>query len=119
MISPLLKILVDRSRPDHESIIVHAQSTSNSFPSGHAFGAIVVYVTVFMFARIVTGGNDRASLVLRIAAVFLLVIVALSRIYLGAHWPSDVIGGLVISSTGVALIYRIKQRLERKIANET
>jgi membrane-associated phospholipid phosphatase len=88
-----LKALVDRPRPPGSLIA----TTGDSYPSGHAIAAAVTAIGIVMA---VTSGRRRVRWM--IAAVSLATAVALSRPYLGAHWLSDVLGGLLIG-TGLAL----------------
>lgn len=88
--STFLKILVARPRPD---IVPHLVEVSDlSFPSGHAMVSAVTYLTLgALVAR--TQRYRSTRIFVMGAGVFLAVIVGLSRIYLGVHYPTDVFAG--------------------------
>jgi undecaprenyl-diphosphatase len=94
-----VKRLVDRPRPD--LVPQHDLVYSASFPSGHAMMAPVVYLTL---AAIVAAGNGRQAIkaLLLIGAALLVVVIGVSRVYLGVHWPSDVLAGWTLG-TAIAL----------------
>jgi undecaprenyl-diphosphatase len=86
----LIKGLFSRSRPD--AIDQATVVSGYSFPSGHAMMSAVVYLTVaMMLARLSTRAPMRLTVVTLAALVS--VLVGLTRVYLGAHWLSDVIAG--------------------------
>ncbi len=90
VVSMLLKYIIDRPRPDlvpHGNLIY-----TTSFPSGHSMLSAVVYLTL---AALVTRLIERKRLkgyALGVALT-LTLLVGVSRIYLGVHWPSDVMAG--------------------------
>ncbi|NES14730.1 MULTISPECIES: phosphatase PAP2 family protein [Micromonospora] len=100
LLGGLLKLLVGRHRPDLLDPV--AQAAGYSFPSGHALNAALaagVLLLVFLpYAR------DRRGLRwgLWTAAVLLAVVTGLSRIALGVHWTSDVVGGWLLGAAVVA-----------------
>jgi undecaprenyl-diphosphatase len=90
-----LKHLIDRPRPilvPHFDLVYSA-----SFPSGHAVMTPVVYLTL---AAVLAAGSDRAPVkVLLIGSAALLVVaVGITRVYLGVHWPTDVLAGWALGS---------------------
>jgi undecaprenyl-diphosphatase len=88
----LVKVLVGRARPIVDDPISH--SPGYSFPSGHAFNvAVVSTVVVFLLWPLLSSLGHRVSVVL--AVVFSLV-VGLDRLFLGVHFPSDVLAGYVL-----------------------
>lgn len=89
VLSSLLKFGVDRPRPE---LVPHlADVYTTSFPSGHAMMSSVTYLTL---GALLATGQPRImkTYVLSVAALATLL-VGLSRIYLGVHWPSDVLAG--------------------------
>lgn len=90
IVSTLLKLGIDRPRPD---LVPHLmRETSLSFPSGHAMMSAVTYMTLgSLLARIVP--ERRLKIFFISVAVLLTLIVGVSRVYLGVHWPSDVLAG--------------------------
>ncbi|MBR3193432.1 phosphatase PAP2 family protein [Bosea sp. (in: a-proteobacteria)] len=111
--STLLKLAFGRERPD---IVEHAALTfTASFPSGHAFLAAVVLLSIASFAGIASRRADIARLCLWVAWA-LIIAIGVSRIYLGVHWPSDVLGGWCLgiawSSLATFVIGRMAARSE-------
>jgi undecaprenyl-diphosphatase len=92
----LLKPLYARPRPD---VVAHLDFVdSSSFPSGHALAASIFFGTLALIAsRIVLDDLHRAAIVG--SASIMIVLVALSRVYLGVHYPSDVVGGVLVGTT--------------------
>jgi undecaprenyl-diphosphatase len=89
-ISSGLKLLVGRPRPAALFPLVHPESPS--FPSGHAMLAAVVYLTLgALLARFVPRRRVKAFFIT--AAMILVFLVGVTRVYLGVHYPSDVLGG--------------------------
>ncbi len=86
----IIKGLVLRARPD---LVPHLVDASGySFPSGHATSSAVVYLTLASLAGQVT--PDRATRrYLLVVAVIMVGAIGCSRVYLGVHWPSDVLAG--------------------------
>jgi predicted PurR-regulated permease PerM len=84
----LLKNATDRARPD--AALHRVEVRSASFPSGHAMGASVFYITVgALLAR--TATRPREKVYLLGAALLLTAAIGFSRVYLGVHYPSDVL----------------------------
>jgi undecaprenyl-diphosphatase len=115
----LLKVLVERPRPARDLLTVFEPFAGWSFPSGH----VMFYVGYFGFLYFVTGEMlPRGSIlgrVIRVAAVLAIILIGLSRVYLGAHWPSDVLGAYLAGGLWLALsiyVYRVCKSDERNRA---
>jgi undecaprenyl-diphosphatase len=93
LLNSLLKLGFDRPRPQIFKWGTYA--ASSSFPSGHAMSSIIVYGTVaYLAARLQRRAASRA-LTLSFAAL-IIILICVSRLYLGVHYPSDIAAGLVI-----------------------
>jgi undecaprenyl-diphosphatase len=94
-LDPVLKALVGRLRPVVADPI--AYGTGNSFPSGHALGSIVCYGALYLVFLPAARGKWRRAFTVVIAA--LIVAIGASRLLLGVHFVSDVLGGWALGIT--------------------
>ncbi|WP_051023177.1 phosphatase PAP2 family protein [Nocardia pneumoniae] len=100
------KNLVGRARPPVEDHLISVENLS--YPSGHSVGSFVVISVVTVVALPSLRGPALRILAAAAAAMFI-VAVGLSRIYLGVHWTTDILGGWCVSALWVILcltIYR-------------
>lgn len=111
LISSALKAIFGRPRPD---LVPHAvEVTSASFPSGHSMLAMVTYLTLgAVLAEVQT--SRRVKIYILGWAVFLALIVGLSRVYLGVHWPTDVLAGWCLGSAWALLCGSVALWLQRR-----
>jgi membrane-associated phospholipid phosphatase len=98
LVGPLLKLLVGRDRPDLLDPV--ARAAGYSFPSGHALNATLA-AGVLLLVLLPYAGRGAARVALWVAAVLLTVLTGLSRVALGVHFTSDVLGGWLL---GVAVV---------------
>ena len=113
-LGPLMKLLVDRPRPPAEALVrVTHDYGGLGFPSGHAFQAALMF-GVLCFLATVTVRETRMRRVIQATMVFLIGAIGMSRIYLGAHWPSDVLGGYLAATPLLALVVYFYHRAKAK-----
>jgi undecaprenyl-diphosphatase len=114
--STLLKLGFDRARPDlvpHGSVVY-----TSSFPSGHSMMAAVTYLTLgALLARV--EASIRMKTYLLSVAVILTVLVGVSRVYLGVHWPTDVAAGWAVGAAWALACSLVMRRLQRRGRVET
>jgi undecaprenyl-diphosphatase len=104
-----LKQLFNRPRP---SIVPHLRDVfSASFPSGHAMESAIVYLTLGAILMRVAE-NRLTKLYILSVAILLTMLVGISRVYLGVHYPTDVIGGWIIGFAWASVCWLVSQRFE-------
>jgi undecaprenyl-diphosphatase len=110
-LSSALKLGFGRARPDlvpHRVVVYSA-----SFPSGHSMLSAVVFLTLGALLARLHGSRAIKAYVLTLAVVTTLV-VGLSRIYLGVHWPSDVLAGWAAGSAWALACWLVALLLQRR-----
>jgi undecaprenyl-diphosphatase len=110
-LSSALKLLFERDRPD---LVPHAVSVyTASFPSGHAMLAAVTYLTLgALLIRVQRRRRVKAYLLA--VALTLTVLVGASRVYLGVHWPTDVLAGWCVGAGWAALCWLVALWLQSR-----
>jgi undecaprenyl-diphosphatase len=102
IISETLKAYFDRARPDFVAHVV--ETTSASFPSGHAMMSAAIYLSIgAMLARV--QAKRRVKTYIHVAALVVTVLVGMSRVYLGVHYPTDVLGGWCLGAAWAILCW--------------
>lgn len=111
VLSYLLKLGFDRPRPDLVAHLVDVQTLS--FPSGHAMGSAVTYLTL---GALIVRTEVRPGLKAYVLAIAigLTLVIGVSRIYLGVHWPTDVVGGWCAGSAWALLCWTLALWLQRR-----
>jgi undecaprenyl-diphosphatase len=101
LLDALLKLSFRRPRP--AAFFDYPLPTSHSFPSGHAFFAASFFggLAVLASARV---RNPAFRIFIWLGAAALIVLVGLSRVYLGVHYPSDVLAGYAAATVWVAAV---------------
>ena len=111
----IIKNIIDRPRPPLAEALV--TETSYSFPSGHSFIAVAFYglIVFFLFDSLKKKSLKIISLIL---GIILVILIGASRIYLGAHWPSDVLASYTSGLAWLTIIItitHIKKKFHPKI----
>lgn len=111
LLSLALKAGFDRPRPElvsHGSLVY-----TSSFPSGHSMLAAVVYLTGGALLAVVHESR-RVRVYLIGCAVVATMLVGVSRVYLGVHWPSDVLAGWAAGAAWAAVCWLLAQSLQER-----
>ncbi len=106
----LVKLIVGRHRPPEVLWLAHA--TSSSFPSGHATQSLATYAALLLVAVVSwprLRGAGRALVAVLVAV--LVVGIGCSRVYLGVHWATDVLGGWLLAVGWLAIVAWIRDAL--------
>ena len=109
----LLKHGYDRPRPE---LVKHEMLTYNSsFPSGHSMMAAMVYLTIgILLAR--TQPLKRVRVFIVAVSVLITVLVGVSRVYLGVHWPTDVLAGWTLGGAWAVLFWLVAMKVDPRIS---
>lgn len=109
-----IKLLVSRPRPEVTDHLVRV--TSMSFPSGHAASSAIVYLTIAaVLSQIVESREGR--LFVHAAAWLLVLLIGMTRVYLGVHYPSDVIAGWTFGALWALAWWALGAALRLRRAN--
>ena len=93
LLQTFFKYIFERARPDQALALI--TEPTPSFPSGHAVMAVVVYGFV-LFALLPHFKRWRTKIFAALLSATFIFLVGFSRLYLGVHWPSDVLGGYLL-----------------------
>jgi undecaprenyl-diphosphatase len=104
----IIKTAVGRPRP---TLIDHlTQVASYSFPSGHSANSAVIYLTLALTVSQVIPGVAARRYVIG-AAALIVILIGISRVYLGVHWPSDVLAGWCFGALWALMWWAIGARI--------
>lgn len=109
----IIKELVARPRPADGMVYILGDVNGLSFPSSHVANYIVIFGLISIFIHQNTQNNWLRHGIL-VIFILLIALGGLSRIYLGVHWPSDVLGGYIYGSLLLTVYSYIYQRLVKK-----
>lgn len=109
-----IKHILRRPRPDHLRLI---KQGGFSYPSGHSMIAICVYgIIIYLINKNIK--NKKIKIILSILLTILILTIGISRIYVGVHYPSDVLGGFLLSGTILILNLTFTDKFYGGILNE-
>ena len=111
VISSVLKDIIARDRP---SIVPHLSYVStSSFPSGHSMLAAVAYLTLgSLLARLVV--ERRVKIYILVVALLITGLVGVSRVYMGVHYPTDVLAGWSAGLAWASICWLVARALQHR-----
>jgi undecaprenyl-diphosphatase len=104
LINRLMKWLIARPRPTIEVVNVQREWAHESFPSGHVAFYVCFFGFLFFAAFALLPKKSWKRRLATTLAALPLLLVGLSRVYLGAHWPSDTLGAYLLSGIWLAFV---------------
>ena len=112
VVNTLLKELIGRPRPTDALVNVTGNFHYQSFPSGHVVFFVEFFGFLLFLAFVLLKPGVLRRLLITLTAV-LIALVGLSRVYLGAHWPSDVAGAYLAGGLWLMLTIEVYRRIKR------
>jgi membrane-associated phospholipid phosphatase len=106
VLTNIVKPLVERARPPAPVRLVHV--TGSGYPSGHAMDCMAALLALAVV--LAAGRSRKARAILFSSAALVVLVVGWSRIYLGTHWLTDVLGGYALGGCWVALVATVLLR---------
>ncbi len=112
-----LKLIVGRVRPTSLVATVWVVIHNNGFPSGHALfsmvflGLIAYFVFIYMHKSVF-------RMILFVSLILLIILIGSSRVYLGEHWPGDVLGGYLWGATLLGVFTLLDRRLSKRYGHQ-
>lgn len=115
LFNTVLKHSLHRARPE---VVPHLTMVDNaSFPSGHAMISAAILLTIgAMISETVKSTSARFYIML--FAAFLVFLIGLSRLYLGVHWPTDVLAGWCLGGVWALIVFAVNRLLRRRVAKK-
>ncbi len=114
VLNVVIKLVVDRPRPSAPLVSILQRANGLSFPSGHVMSYVAFWGLLFSFGILAFRANRWWRTVLLIVSGLFVVLVGPSRIYLGDHWASDVLGAYVFGGLWVWLWLWLYVRLKAR-----
>ncbi len=106
----ILQMLIGRPRPDSQIISLLTTYTTPSFPSGHVFYFLGFYGFILYLIHTQLK-NSLLKLLAEVIIIFLLVLIGISRVFLGAHWLTDVLGAYLIGTIWLYFVVYLYHKL--------
>ena len=106
----MIKELVERPRPSPDLVEVADPLSNFSFPSGHAFNAVVLFGLIFYLATCYLS-NRYVRLGTQVSMLLIIAGASLARVHDGLHWPSDIVGGGLLGLLVVSAIVAFGESL--------
>jgi undecaprenyl-diphosphatase len=117
-VSPVMKAIVERDRPSPLTVNVTERLTDPSFPSGHVFGATLLY-GVLIYAVEVAVPHHGCKRALQAALASLIALMGFARVQQGAHWPTDVLAGWAVGAILVLALVHAHRALSPPATRQT
>lgn len=108
IVNNIIKIIIKRERPTY---LVLTNETSYSFPSGHSMISILFFGSIIY---LVNKYNIKYKKIITILLIIFIILVGLSRLYLGVHYLTDVLGGYLCGMVTLIIIIMFFERKEKK-----
>lgn len=118
-VNTLIKIAVARPRPTIHLVEVFQASSGQSFPSGHVMAYLAFWGLLFSFGIILFRGTNWWRIALLVVSAFFVAMIGPSRIYLGDHWASDVLGAYLIGGVLLGVTLWIYMKMKERGIMET
>ncbi|HEY4035834.1 MAG TPA: phosphatase PAP2 family protein [Ktedonobacteraceae bacterium] len=114
LVNFLLKLIVSRPRPTSKLVEVLQSASGQSFPSGHVMSYVAFWGLIFSLGIILLKRDRWWHYMFLIIPALLVVLVGTSRVYLGDHWASDVLGGYLLGGLLLGLTLWIYLKLQEQ-----
>lgn len=104
----ILKGIIDRPRPSVDYTVLTEASSTGSFPSGHAYQTALLGILIIALVLPIVPYRA-VRILIALCVVWSVAAVALSSVYLGFHWPSDILGSFIFAIPSAVLLMRLGQ----------
>ncbi|HVF26639.1 MAG TPA: phosphatase PAP2 family protein [Pyrinomonadaceae bacterium] len=119
IVNVLLKMLIGRPRPTADLVTVFSELGTRSFPSGHVTFYVCYFGFLFFVAYALLPRGSLARRVALVLAALPVLLIGFSRVYLGAHWPSDTLGAYLVSGLWLAFSLDMYRRWKQRATFHT
>jgi len=108
LLDNVIKLVISRQRPAADLVHILVPATGFSYPSGHA--VFFTWMSFMLAASIAPRVRPAVRPVLWVLAIVVIVLTCLARVWAGDHWPSDVIGGMLLGAGWSAFVLWLPER---------